>query len=346
LHKRGQIVAESIIARWDVVRSLVQSARQDCTIFTPFYSFDGLSLLDASLRRTVALNFWTRLSLRDWAMGVSDPESLCKLLVKLDSTQRPTHLFRHRTLHAKAYFADSSSALVGSANLSKGGFETNVELMVQLSGTSAADTKKVLTTAASPGAVLVTTDELAHWISSNGKRIKQAQSQLKQGLRELEIAQRETDEELGERPTTEPTQVLLDEFVEWLANNRGLPAAPHLIKLHEDRVIQRQQGHVKQCFAGAFRFLQEYPTWIQELAQAAQNADGMVTPRGDLLRDWIKHLETHRNASNDLYSYSTLRRELPESRGGTHRGGGGAGTTLKRILPLVARFLSQRPQQG
>ncbi|HVX16326.1 MAG TPA: phospholipase D-like domain-containing protein [Pirellulales bacterium] len=337
---------DAVLARWDILRDLVQSARDDCTIFTPFYSIEGLNLIEHSLRRSVAFSFWTRLSLRDWATGVSNPEALCNFLGRLDGTRRPTQLFAHRSLHAKAYFADDASALVGSANLSRGGFEANVELMIQLAGTPAAKARKLLTLASTPGAILVTNDHLSGWISRHATLIKHAKAKLKSELKEIDVAQQETDHEFPEPPIVEPNQALLEEFVKWLADNRTLPAASHLIMLHEDRVVQRQQGHVKQCFAAAFRFLQERPAWMQELANAAGVGDGMVTPKGNLLREWTVHLQSHARASNDLYNYSTLLRELPESRGGTHRGGGGAGTTLKRILPLVARFVLQRAQQN
>jgi len=331
-----------VIARWDDLRSLLQSARRDCIVFSPFYSSEGLTLIDNSLRRSVPITFWTRLSLRDWASGVSNPEALCSLLIKLDSTRRPPQLFTNRALHAKAYFADTSSALVGSANLSRGGFETNVELMVHLEGENAETALKVLTVACSPRAIPVNINDLSKWVSRNLKLIKRAKANLNSALHELDVAQQETDTEIGEATLVEPTQTLLEEFVQWLAQNRSLPGAAHLVTLHNDRVVQRQQGHVKQCFSGVFRFLQEYPSWIQKLSDAAEAADGMIAPGGDLLRDWSSHLQTHANASSDLYSYTTLRAELPPSRGGTHRTGGGAGTTLRRVFPLVARFLSQR----
>lgn len=332
-----------VIARWDNLRSLVQSAHDTCTVFSPFYSNDGLELIENSLCRSVSFNMWTRLSLRDWASGVADPEALCKLLAKLEDTRRPTQLITNAKLHAKAYFADVSSALVGSANLSRGGFATNVELMVELDAEGASEALNVLTVASSQLAVPIANEELESWVAQHAELVQRARTNLRKNLDELDAAQRDIDIGIDETPAViEPTQELLDEFVGWLAVNRHLPGAAHLVTLHHDHVVQRQQGHVKQCFSGVFRFLQEYPSWIQRLSEAADAADGMVRPGGWLFSDWSSHLEEHADVFSDLYSYETLRRVLPANCGGTHTSGGGAGTTLRRILPLVALFMLNR----
>jgi phosphatidylserine/phosphatidylglycerophosphate/cardiolipin synthase-like enzyme len=185
-------MARPIIARWDILHSLVRSARKSCTVFSPFYSKGGLTLLDNALRPSVALTIWTRRSLRDWASGASDPETLCEFLVKLAKSRHAVTLFINRILHAKAYFADASSALVGSANLSTGGFETNVELMVQLDGEDAETALEALTAASSLRAVQVDSDELADWVTRHRQLIKRARTNLEQGFREIAQAEEET----------------------------------------------------------------------------------------------------------------------------------------------------------
>ena len=90
-------------------------------------------------------------------------------------------------------------------------------------------------------------------------------------------------------------------------------------------------------FFGAFRFLQEYPSWIPRLADATDV--GIFKTRWALLSDWSSHLQTHANASNDMFSYATLRAELPPSYGGAHRSGGGASTTLEANVFLLSASL-------
>lgn len=338
----NQSPAVPLIARWDVLSSLLKSARAECTVFTPFYSSNGLALVESCLDRSVSITIWTRLSLRDWATGASDPEALSGLLQRLESAGRTCTLFVNRSLHAKAYFADAAAALVGSANLTDGGFQSNIELVVRIDGDSARCALGLLTVACSSRAVAVPLADLTSWVLSNRKLIRKARSDIKKGLRALDSAQAEADSLVGESPLVEPTHELLNEFVQWMGLNRNLPGAVHLLELHKDRVVQRQQGHVKQCFAGAYRFLQEHPSWIQKLTQAAEAGAGMFDPGGALLRDWSFHLQAHATAANELYSYATLRAVLPRSRGGSHRTGGGASATLRRILPLVASFITSR----
>jgi hypothetical protein len=334
-----------LIARWDDLSSLLKSTKANCTVFTPFYSQDGLTLIDASVRSSVAVTMWTRLSLREWASGVANPPALQSLLDKLKNTNRPVKLFANQILHAKAYFADASSALVGSANLTKSGFDTNVELMVRIDGAEASNALSLLTTASATRATTVTQQQLAKWIHDNAKRVARAKDALNKEYAQLQEGAAKAGAALEPAPIQEPTQALLENFVRWLIANRSLEGASHLVRLHEDHVVQRQQGHVKQCFAAVFRFLQAHPSWIQRLSADAAKAKGIMTPSIDLLRDWTAHLNANRAISSDMYKYATLIAELPPSQGGTHHTGGGAGTTLKRIFPLVARFLSERGTQ-
>ena len=139
----------------------------------------------------------------------------------------------------------------------------------------------------------------------------------------------------------EPTEATLDQFVAWLREHRDLPGAPDLFELHSDKIVQRRQGHVKQCFAGVYRFLQEYPDWIDYLATARTNARGLFEPDASLLKDWTAHLRQHRSDENPLYGYQILRNVLRPNLGGVlNKPGGGASGTLKRMFPLVARFVA------
>jgi hypothetical protein len=337
--------ATPLIARWEHLGSLLKSAKSNCTVFSPFFSREGLKLIDASVRSSVSVTMWTRLSLREWASGVTDPPALQSLLDRLKNTKRPVKLFANQLLHAKAYFADNATGLVGSANLTKGGFDNNVELIVRIEGATASNALSLLTTASATRASSLTQQELAKWIHENASRVAHARKAIEKEYTDLHGGPVKGGDVIKPASIEEPTQALLEDFVRWLANNQSLEGASHLVKLHHDRVVQRQQGHVKQCFAAVFRFLQANPSWIQRLSADAAKADGIMTPSKDLLQDWTVHLKGNRTASSELYKYSTLIAELPPSQGGTHGTGGGAGTTLKRIFPLVARFLSERASQ-
>jgi len=217
--------------------------------------------------------------------------------------------------------------------------------MVQLAAKEAATALNILTVAASTRARLLTADELATWVRKYEKLVKRYSGMVKSSLGELDSAQEESGVGGTEIAIIEPTEKWLERFVQWLGSNRTLPGAAHLMELHSDKVVQRQQGHVKQCFSGAFRFLQEQPALLQKLAAIAEEGGGLLGLDGEIVGSWKTHLSAHANDSSDLFSYRTLRNILPVNGGGTHRGGGGAGTTLRRILPLVARFMTEQGHQ-
>ncbi len=115
-------MARVIRASWDAFDRIVGAARNRLLTCSPFYSEEGLGrLFDAfpypdGPQMTVV----SRLSPSDWLSGVADPRAMLTLLETLGDEHR---LIVHQRLHAKAYLADSARGLVGSANLSSGGFD-------------------------------------------------------------------------------------------------------------------------------------------------------------------------------------------------------------------------------
>jgi hypothetical protein len=237
----------AIIARWDHLRALVRSSRTSFVSFSPYYSREALALLSTSLARTAAIEFWTRLSLHDWAAGAADPPALLATVSEFTAHARPITLLVNQSLHAKAFFSDARLALVGSANLTKGGFENNIELMIQLSGNDARAALDTLKTAAIPRSRQITSDALADWIAKYSRLVERAKQNLRNLSKTLDDNQPDSDSHLGlsDIGLLDPTQETLDLFIAWLQKNRSLPGAAYLFELHEDRVVQRRQGHVK-----------------------------------------------------------------------------------------------------
>ena len=95
--------------------------------------------LSDAFRYEAELSFVSRLSPSDWLSGVSDPEALLILFEFLQNQNRSPIFTVHQQLHAKAYLADRVIGLMGSANLSAGGFDRNFEIMVE--GLDANETK-------------------------------------------------------------------------------------------------------------------------------------------------------------------------------------------------------------
>src|SRR5687768_451770 len=120
---------------WDDLEELVRAASTNLTLVTPFYSEEGVTRVLDSLQNHTHVVVITRLSPPDWAAGVADPDALYALLDLLPNRHEMSVL---RRLHAKVYVADTHLALIGSSNLSDGGFGRNVEMAVRLHGADAA----------------------------------------------------------------------------------------------------------------------------------------------------------------------------------------------------------------
>ena len=100
------------------------------------------------------------------------------------------------------------------------------------------------------------------------------------------------------------------------------------------------QGHVKHCYYGALRFLSEFPELVDEISATPRKSlydftnPLVLTNWRDFLRNHSKEIDEKRN-----FSFRTLRVYTPENLGGICSGGGGGSSTLKRVLPVVARML-------
>jgi hypothetical protein len=145
--------------------------------------------------------------------------------------------------------------------------------------------------------------------------------------------------------TREPEIDDLDRFVEWLRRNENLPGADSLIRRHDNTDGQNLTGHFKQCFFGAYRFLQSEPSLTTTvLSTSLENLmpdDICDIEQEGLVSHWTSYLDGHATDRSNSYNFSILRGILPPSLGGTRLGGGGGSSTFKRMLPLVARYCSE-----
>jgi len=337
-----------MIPGWKDLEEVIKSAQDELTICTPFYSETGLDHVRANLptKLIMTIRVFTRISPSDWANRISDPEALLLFLQDTSAIGHSTALFVNQRLHAKAYVANKNKALVGSSNLSDGGFEQNIEMMIMLDGKSASDVASLIDSKIRPEAKKVSAGQLRTWITQHKKsveEVRKAAESMQAG--KLRDAQRSLDRMLGfgrsrsriKRVTTNDLKL----FVKWLKKNKKLAGSEVLIARHENVDGQNLQGHVKQCFFAAFRFLIEHAALQHQLAMALQTmrSDSMYQFTDEISVAWLKHVDRHATDSGDGYDYAVLRGILPPSVGGTRIGGGGGISTLKRMLPLVARYL-------
>ena len=325
---------------WTDLEALVASATDELTIVMPFYTDDGVTRIFDYLRDQTSLSVVTRLSPPDWASGVADPDSLYALL---DLTRGRHQLSILRNLHAKVYVADRHTALLGSSNLTWGGFGRNVELGVRVTGTEAGTVLDTTMTACT-GSRSLDVDALHEWMDRYRPLIQITRGQAAAVADELAEPQADLDRILGfgraTTPLPDPDQSLLAAFIDWLRLHLDLAGAKMIVQRYDNPDGSNLQGHVKQCFAGSYRFCAGASTMQAELRReiAVLSPDDIYQPSAAVADAWNRHLDDHALDSGATWSYSILRGQLPVSLGGTVANGGGASSTLKRILPLVAEY--------
>ena len=329
---------------WDNLKGVLGASAKQALVCSPYISRSGVDYLFDALPGHVGLDLITRLSPSDWASGVSDPEAIMTLLQLWHGAGNSTSLCVVQRLHAKVYSADDSRVMVGSSNLSEGGFDYNIELVVELSGDEARDAVRALHTACSPYSREISLDQLSVWIERSRDTVFTARAAAADEPVALSAVQAALDEMLGLGiPSSPPSLVAVPDinlFISWLDARRGLSGAEVILDRHRNTQGQNLTGHVKQCFFGSFRFLQEHPEFVAATSDALErlSAEEVYQMRAPGLREaWAAHLDAHALDRGDSYSYPTLRGILPPSFGGTRLGGGGGISTLKRLFPLVAR---------
>lgn len=340
-------MSEIIVPSWADFEELISVANQTLLVCTPYYSKEGIGRLFDALNLKLSFNFWTRLSPSDWAAGVADPAELIELLELAIGSGSEVDLGICQRLHAKAYVADEALALVGSANLSSGGFAGNLELMVRFRGTEALQAKNEIFRLCQPSVHSLLISDLRKWVEEVTGVIEKARMASIDEADVLSPAQASLDEMLGYGQT--PAVVLpvpglgdLKNFIHWLRGNLSLSGAQAIIAQFDNTDGNNRTGHVKQCFFGATRFLSEHPQRREflssELDGLAPNDIFQMYKDPELSAQWIHHLDMHATDVETNFSYPTLRTILPPQLGGTRLGGGGASGTIKRVLPLVARY--------
>jgi hypothetical protein len=331
---------------WRDLTDVVRSAQSQLLICSPYYSGEALGRLFDDIGDGVQLHFWGRLSPSDWANGISDPETLLALLQLLKGR---AELGICQRLHAKAYAADDSLALVGSANLSRGGFDGNLELVVRFEAPEAAGVVTEVRKAGEPHLRGLRDDQLEAWIDKARPAVLEAARRSATEADLFESAQKHLDKLLGfggadSSTIANATPDDLGKFVDWLRRDLSRPGAKVLVDRATNVGGQNLTGHFQQCFHGSWRFLEERRELEPRLSASLDDleAGDVFQPDDTVNEAWIKHLDEHATDAGEGFSYSILRGYLPPSLGGTVTGGGGGSSTLKRMLPLVARFRRER----
>lgn len=118
----------------DVLAGLIDSVRAELHIVSPYITETGAALITSCVgaqtrRLSVNLELLTDLNPLSVCQGSCDPQAILGL-TRFFRQARVHHLPR---VHAKIVVVDRAIAMIGSANLTKGGIEENYEYSIKLS---------------------------------------------------------------------------------------------------------------------------------------------------------------------------------------------------------------------
>lgn len=336
-----------ILPSWNNLKEIVTTAEERVLICSPYYSSSGIGNIFDSIGDANRFQFWTRLSPSDWVAGATSPEDLLALSDLLLQGGRRVELAAFQRLHAKAYAADYSLALIGSANLSDGGFRANLELVVRFEREEALSAITIIEENIAPRLQQINIESFREWIQRFEPTIQQIRTRPDNSAEELQDVQRSLDEILGfGREPQENRQIeefSHHDFGQWLDHHHELSGADMLSDRYHNTSGQNLTGHFKQSFYAVLGFLFENEEHINTLiTELAQIEPGRVYEiNTNVLDSWLEYFNNHATQSGANYNFSILRGILPPSVGGTRYGGGGGISTFKRMLPLVAKYIRE-----
>lgn len=336
-----------ILPSWDNLNEIVTVAEDRVLICSPYYSSSGIGNVFDSIGDANRFQFWTRLSPSDWVAGATSPEDLLVLSDLLLQSGRNVELAAFQRLHAKAYAADYSLALIGSANLSDGGFRANLELVVRFEGEEAHSAISIIEANIAPRLQQINIESFREWIRTFQPTIQQIRARPDNSAEALQDVQRSLDEILGYGHAAQENRQIDEfshhDFGQWLDHHLELPGAEVLADRYHNTSGQNLTGHFKQSFYAVLGFLFEHSeyidTLIEELMRIEPGRVYEINP--NILDSWLEYFNNHATQSGTDYNFAVLRGILPPSVGGTRYGGGGGISTFKRILPLVAQYIRE-----
>lgn len=330
---------------WEKLDGVVASASETLLLCAPFITRPGLDRVRNQAREGVRISIVTGISIDAWVRGVCDPDAIVEFMHDFGVRE----IGVSARLHAKAVVADNRDALVGSANLTRRAYTHNLEIQA---GLEAAEVDQVSELIArwSDSIRILPVDEVNRWVARYRDAVLEERRRLDEEepgtLDALGQAQEDLDALAGgraieQRPFREPERELLSDFIDWLEEHPDLAGATKIVERHENRIGDNLTGHVKQSFFASYLLFQYDDARIPEASRLLDGLAQDAVPQldDDLLEAWVEHVESNAGIQSDLFSFPVLRGILPPGLGGTRQGGGGGSSTLKRVLPLVARWL-------
>lgn len=307
--------------------TVIARAKTHLLICSPFISGYGLSLVNRSVSDSLELvEVWTRMKLRDWVTGASEPDALLDFLDTLP-TRVHCELYTGADLHAKFLLADRDLAWAGSSNLTAGGFGTNIEIGKIIAPPEIAE---ILSYANDTRGLLSPTSraDLRNFVTECQRR-----TQDREAL--VDLVQEVAPALPGKQPL-----VPLIRFIDFCKKFSG-PAADDIRVIYCNTDGNNRSGHLKQGYYAAQRFLQEYPQHLGYLSGLPEEPfDLRDSP---LETDWHAFVARFLDDRNDDLGYDLrilIDTYLTPAFGGSRVGGGGGDYPFKLVWPFVGRLVA------
>lgn len=324
---------------------LIKQASKGATeglICTPYYSERGLQLLDPFFDTAEKVEFWTRFSPLDWKAGVADMAALNKRIQSVLEKKKEFIIRVSDDLHAKMYNFSNDTVIIGSANLTWSAMTNNIEIICQLTEEDADSFSSFLSSmrgrlmplGAEVFAAYV--DAVSSVISKPSDGPVEEDGEMNAAI---EIAEEELRKVLIETApdATGVPSAELDDFIDY-CRREDSGVSREVVARHEGK--HSLSGHVKHCFYGSVLFFSEHKEFVNEIAETPSESlydfanSSIRSNWRDFLREHAYEIDKERG-----FSFHTLNVYVPVTLGGKCTGGGGGSSTLKRVLPVVARMI-------
>lgn len=319
-----------MMPRTDDLREVVRAGTSNLILCSPFISRSGLSVVEDAMPPSLNhIDIWTRLKTEDWLTGASHPDGLLEFIDSFCSAGGKSVTLRaSNLLHAKIVLSDGPLGLAGSANLTGGGYHSNLELIRRVSGPELIQLKEVAESLR----------PLLDAIPMDSFRVF-----VQQCLNKIEAQEALFDLVRDEMPPADLAPRPLVPYRQYLDRLRDSPGAldHEILDIALNVDGNNNGGKVKHAFYGVQRFLQEYPQYV--VFVAALPPDRWFDIAGSHMEaDWKRFLHDFEAEESTAYQYSMqtlIDKYLTPASGGRQRGGGGGTNELKRVWPSVGRLM-------
>ena len=279
----------------ETLREVVSASKGRLLLCSPYISTPALSIVASALPRPVsAVEIWTRLDVRDWLTGASDPEGILDFVHQMGRNGGSVAIRYSNNLHAKIVASDGPKAMAGSANLTAGGYMRNLEVARVVTGREVEQVRE-LVDLMRPKLSRISLDRFAQFVSECT-----AIEGTKEAL--LDLIRQETPQLTVGAGALMP----YGQFLAVLEANSD-PLAKDILHIAKNLDGNNNTGKVKQAFFGVQRFIQEYPR--HRMFVESLPLQWFDVAASSLSEDWEKFLDDFSSEVNSDFGYSSQRSE-------------------------------------